>query len=272
MKNLTVVLIAAVLLTTVTAEATHEYPALFFFWDDYFTGYHFTIMDPTKEGPDRILYDTVIDFFSPGLSFDGENFWAIKNGQIYAFDRTGEFVTSFAPPAPYPVKLAFDGEYLWIGCFNDYTSSTVYCVNLDGSPGPYAPFDVEGVNALTVHQDEILTVNYVEYFYWETYCYRYSKTGSFLGSFMFQGAEGDYGGKGLASDGTYIYLIAEIYYAGEFFQIIDKYDNEGNRIGSYVFDDLGVPIDSGSIAFGYTYGTGIKTESFGKIKAFFTEQ
>jgi hypothetical protein len=31
-------------------------------------------------------------------------------------------------------------------------------------------------------------------------------------------------------------------------------------------------IDIPGLAFGYTYGTGIEAESFGKIKAFFDEQ
>jgi|GEM_PF-793684 len=272
MRKFTLLSIIAVYLTSITARATHEYPALFFFWDDFFTGYHFTIMDPTKEGPGRILYDTEIDFFSSGLGFDGENIWAIKNGQIYAFDREGDFVTSFAPPVPNPVKLDYDGEYLWIGCMNDITNSTVYCVNLDGSPGPYAPFDVEGIMALTIHQDEVLTVNYAEYFYWKTVCYRYSKTGSFLGSFIFYYAWGDHRGTGLATDGSYIYLLAEENYHGEFSELIGKYDIEGNLLDAYVFDDLGLPINSGSLAFGYTYGTGIEAESLGKIKAFFDRE
>jgi hypothetical protein len=82
-----------------------------------------------------------------------------------------------------------------------------------------------------------------------------------------------YRGRSLANDGTYIYLGVIIGPYGDFAGMIDKYDNEGNLLDTYYVDDLPCfYIDIPGLAFGYTYGTGIEAESFGKIKAFFDEQ
>jgi hypothetical protein len=273
LKTLKTILIIS--LTTATlAAATHEYPALFVFWQDIFLDYYITIIDANEPGwPPVILDQFQVDYYTYGLTWDGENFWVINGGYIESYDRTGSLVNGFASPAPEPCNLAFDGEYLWVGCseskHTDYTS-TVYCLNLDGTAGPYTPFTVQGYTGLAVCQGDIFSIDY-EYYQYDiaTFGYRYSKTGSFIGSFRFLDPVEDYYGESLASDGNYLYLGATCEIMGEYSEAIDKYDTDGSYIASYSQDEYFTAIATPGLSFGYTYGTGIDAKSLGHIKVFF---
>ncbi|UCE27794.1 MAG: hypothetical protein JSW52_03310 [Candidatus Coatesbacteria bacterium] len=259
-----------ILLTTATlAAATHEYPAIFATWYDFNNQDYLSIIDIDTGD---ILDIIELDFRTYGLTWDGEYYWVIKDGSIHRFDRNGDFVSSFPSPAPYPLSLAFDGDYLWIGCFDTKYTSTVYCLNLDGTPGTYSPFSVEGYSGLAICEDDIFSIN-VEVYQYDlvTFGYRYQKDGSFVGSFRFiDDSSGDYFGESLGSNGVYLYLGYISEEMGEYEYGIAEYDTDGNLVGyGYYPNDALTVIGIPGLSFGYTYGTNINMESFGRIKAFF---
>ncbi|UCE27796.1 MAG: hypothetical protein JSW52_03320, partial [Candidatus Coatesbacteria bacterium] len=73
-----------------------------------------------RQGADNPIAQFDLPSATEGLTYDGENWWMIKQpeGNIYCFDYGGDYVTDFPAPAPNPMGLAWDGEYLWISCYS----------------------------------------------------------------------------------------------------------------------------------------------------------
>lgn len=252
MKKLTLILIAALLLTAITAEAT-GYPAIFAGrWDGI------RVFRPGYEDP--IATIPVTDQY-PGLTYDGEYWWAIQDDTIFGFDYNGDLVSSFASPAPEPLGLAYDGEYLWISCSTLKTDDIrVYNVNVDGTPGPYGDFETVGYTGLTCLQGQLYVMNTgggIEV---------YDPDGTYIRHLAIYPGTWDYYGIGLADDEDYIWASLDIEERGV--SRVYAYDPEtGERIPGL-----------GGWGAGYNLGcgiwseSGIEAESIGKIKAFFAEQ
>jgi hypothetical protein len=180
---------------------------------------------------------------------------------IYCFDYGGDYVTSFPAPAPYPSSLAWDGEYLWIGCGIGDEDVRLYQYTSDGEPGPYNDFVGKGGAGLTVFNDQIVTL-------WTIglSLHFYAKDGTFVRSLYLEGGSMVDEINSLTSDGEYLWVNFREDSAD--YNITGKFDP---YTGAY----LGVNIFYGR-AFGLSSGiwsyTEIGTESFGKIKAFFEDK
>ncbi len=146
MKKLTLIILAVVLAAT-AANA-----------DDYYFCYtggdsrlHIAeIPGPgTYDGLDYVASFPIADN-SDALTYDGEHWWMYENGQIYCFDNNGDYVSSFPRPyAAYVPGLGWDGEYLWIACYN------IWQRDIYGVAGPYGDFECHGFakDSLTINYD-----------------------------------------------------------------------------------------------------------------------
>jgi len=254
MKKLTLMLITALLLTAVTAEATDK-PTIF--------GSHYTKLFIFRP-PDPFPID---DFDIPsgyvGLSYDGDYWWAIDYyGTAYQFDYGGDLVSSFTAPDPDTRGLAFDGEYLWISCEEggpEYV--TVYQCALDGTPGPMGDFPAYGFAGLTFFQGNVLTLT------GDSYVNFYSPDGTFIRELEVEGSAGDYT-SAMTNDGVYLWISIswEKRYEDSYVYKIDP--ETGEYAGEYLWA-------GGSTLIGLAYAdwtyTEVEAESIGKIKAFFRE-
>jgi len=155
MKKLTLIILAAALATT-AANA-----------DDYyfcFTGSNNHLNFAKIPGPGTYDGLDIVDSFpiadnSSALTYDGENWWMYENGEIYCFDRNGDYVSSFPRPNQgYGVLgLAWDGDYLWIANRIDLYQRDIY-----GNPGPYGFIDIDSypTECVAVKDDRIIIGNY----------------------------------------------------------------------------------------------------------------
>jgi hypothetical protein len=256
MKNLTVILIAVLLLTVVTAEATDK-PTIF---ASYYN--HLAIFRPPYPLP-------IDDFDSPwgymGLTYDGDYWWVTDYLNIaYQFDYGGDFVSFFVTPAPDPRGLAFDGEYLWISC-KEGDHVRVYQYELDGTPGPMGDFSAEGDAGLTFFQGNVLTLGNVPYL-WDSYVNFYTPDGTFIRELeVLPGDSSDRFANAITNDGTYLWIA--IFWVEED-EYIYKIDPEtGEYAGEYLSIDTTFSCQGLSYA-DWTY-TEVEAESLGKIKSFF---
>jgi hypothetical protein len=249
MKKLTVVLITALLLTAVAAEAT-GYPTIFAGrWDGI------RVFRPGYEDPVAII--PVTDQY-PGLTYDGEYWWAIQDDTIFAFDENGDLVSSFPSPAPEPRGLGFDGEYLWISCWALRADDVhIYDVNLDGTPGPYPDFPATGDDGLAVFQNNVLVLAY-------GYVNFYSKDGSFIKDVKLETEAPQLWTYSITTDGDALWICT---WDDIDWHRIRKYDPDTGEILEEAWWG-----DYYSMAYGTWTDTGIELESFGKIKAFFDNE
>jgi hypothetical protein len=255
MKTLKTML--TIFLTTATLSAATGELTIFCASNEMLRAWRPGYEEPIVEVPLDFDYDV------PGLAYDGENFWIINeaDGRIYRFDNNGDLITDFQSPGPDPVSLAFDSEYLWISCdlpgVDDYVM--VYCVTLEGDPGPYPSFEGQGNAGLACHGGLIVTLNLAFFTVF------YDKYGN-------QEHESsllpDYGGStwayGLASDGEYLWanLYADSWLEARIYKFLaySGYQVEGEG---------GWPGFHSNLSCGtWTYNPVIY-ESLGKIKAFF---
>lgn len=253
MKKFKVILIAALLLTTVTAEAT-GYVTIFHCHQYHFWAHRPGSTDPVAE------FDLSLSFNPHGLDFDGGYWWVTDTGgdHIYAFDYGGDLVSDFPSPAPDPESLAFDGEYLWICCnLHSFENSQIYQVGLDGSPGPYGDFEAGGYTGLTYLQGQLYVMNLgarIEV---------YDPDGTYIRYLDPDPEYWDKCGIALADDEEYLWAALELEVRG--LPRVYAYDPEtGERIPGL-----------GGWGAAYNLGCGIwsesciEAESLGKIKAFF---
>jgi hypothetical protein len=254
MKKLSVMLITALLLTAVTAEATDK-PTIFASMYN-----HLYVFRP----PDPLPID---DFDSPwgsvGLAYDGYYWWVVDYyDTVYQFDYGGDFVSSFTTP-PDPRGLGFDGEYLWISCEEgEYGNVRVYQYGLDGTPGPMGDFPAIGEAGLTFFQGNVLTLTY------DNYVNFYSPDGTFIRELEVL-PNGGYERHtyAMADDDTYLWISIywEEPYEDSYVYKIDPYT--GGYAGESVWAGSSVPF-SGLDYADWTY-TEVEAESIGRIKAFF---
>ncbi|UCE28332.1 MAG: hypothetical protein JSW52_06205, partial [Candidatus Coatesbacteria bacterium] len=197
-----------------------------------------------------------------GLTFDGEYWWMIKQPEetIYCFDYGGDYVTDFPAPAPNPMGLAWDGEYLWISCLIDVRDIdvTVHQMSLDGSIGPYGSFQGYGAYGLTVLEEDIVTMDYVGGTYID------SKEGDFKRFVQLNFASGNKS-YCLTFDGGAFWAC--VYPpASDWYLLADFDPNTGDWLGH----DINVyNIRKDGLTSGIWSYTSTKVKSFGKIKAFF---
>jgi hypothetical protein len=257
MKTLTLTLIvAALLLTAVTAEAT-GYITIFKCNRLVFRALRPGYTQPVAE------FDLDFDHNIYGLTYDGDYWWVTdtEDDHIYAFDYGGDLVSDFPSPAPDPESLAFDGEYLWICCnLHSFENSQIYQVGLEGSPGPYGDFQAGGYTGLTYLQGQLYVMDIgggIEV---------YEPDGTYVRHLALDPGTWEYYGIALADDEEYLWAALDIEERG--LDYIYKYDPyTGERIpgegGWGAMDALGCGIWSESC---------IEVESLGKIKAFFADK
>jgi hypothetical protein len=256
MKKLTVMLITALLLTAVTAEAT-GYITVFTCKNTQLWAYR-----PGYSGV-YAEFDLSLGFTPYGLDYDGDYWWVTdsENDRIYAFDYGGDYVSDFPSPAPDPESLAFDGEYLWVCCnLHSFENSQIYQVALDGSPGPYGDFQAGGYTGLTYLQGQLYVMDIgggIEV---------YEPDGTYVRDLALDPGTWEFYGIALADDEDYIWASLDIEERG--LPRVYAYDPEtGERIPGL-----------GGWGAAYNLGCGIwsesciEVESLGKIKAFFDNE
>jgi hypothetical protein len=255
MRIFEVILIVALLLTAVTAEATDK-PTIF-----ATVSSHLNIFRPPYPFP-------IDDFDSPwgsvGLAYDGDYWWVVDfYDTVYQFDYGGDFVSSFTTRAPDPRGLGFDGEYLWISCEEgEFDNVKVYQCGLDGTPGPMGDFPAYGSAGLTFFQGNVLTLT------WDNHVNFYNPDGTFIRDLEVLGG-GEHHTSAMANDGAYLWI--NIYWEEPYEDsYIYKIDPEtGEYAGEYLW--AGGTSFSGLSYADWTY-TEIEAESIGKIKAYFANQ
>lgn len=217
-----------------------------------------------REGADNPIASFDLPSGTEGLTFDGENWWMIKQPEetIYCFDYGGDYVTSFPAPAPNPVGLAWDAGYLWVSCSIGRGDVRVYQTTMDGSPGPYPDFEAKGFTGLTVFQDYVLT-------FWEEpnmLVDFYTKNGDFIKTLELEPSTGGYGygaTYSITNDGAYLWAVVFPHMTD--FPDVEKFDPDtGEGLGSYL-----PSIEYTGLTAGFWSYTNIGIGSFGRIKAFF---
>lgn len=208
-----------------------------------------------REGADNPIAQFDLPSETEGLTFDGEHWWMIKQPEetIYCFDYGGDYVTSFAAPGPNPHSLAWDGEYLWVGC-----SDNVYQLTAEGSPGPYDPFPVWGGEGLTVFGDYIAAMDGIGSTSF------YTKTGSYERSIWLDIFSGDKN-YSITNDGDVLW--SSVYQGGDIHRIADFDPYTGEWLGHDI-DPYGGAMKEGLTAGVWSF-TVVEVESLGKIKAYF---
>jgi hypothetical protein len=251
MKKLTLMLVTALLLTAVAAQAT-GYVTIFTCNKSHFWAYRPGYTQPVAE------FDLDFDESVYGLTYDGDYWWVMQGDHIYAFDYGGDYVSDFPSPAPDPESLAFDGEYLWVCCnLHSFENSQMYQVGLDGSPGPYGDFEAIAYTGLTYFQGQLYVMNIgggIEV---------YDPDGTHIRHFALYPGTPEYGGIGLADDEEYIWASLDVEERGV--SRVYAYNAEtGERIPGL-----------GGWGAAYNLGCGlwsescIEAESLGRIKTFF---
>ncbi|UCE28158.1 MAG: hypothetical protein JSW52_05270, partial [Candidatus Coatesbacteria bacterium] len=199
-----------------------------------------------------------------GLTFDGEYWWMIKQPEetIYCFDYGGDYVTDFPAPAPNPMGLAWDGEYLWISCYSGGRDNVrIYQMTIDGSTGPYDDFSAYGFAGLTLFQNYIATL-------WETPNLRvnfYTKSGSLVRTLELIPPEGYYEGDTYSISNDDEYLWVSLHEDFTDYAITGQFDA---YTGEYTGVYLSLVAYEG-LTSGVWSETFIGLKSFGNIKAFF---
>ncbi|UCE26716.1 MAG: hypothetical protein JSW52_10270 [Candidatus Coatesbacteria bacterium] len=245
------ILITALLLTAVTAEATGE-PTIF-----AIKGSHFYVF--------RLPYPLPIDDFDlpwgyVGLAYDGDYWWIVDfYDTLYQFDYGGDFVSSFTTP-PSPRGLGFDGEYLWISCKEgEYGNVRVYQCELDGTPGPMGDFPAVGHAGLTFFQGKVLTLT------WDSYVNFYTPDGTFIRELDVLPYDSSHPRThAITNDGTYLWI--SICWVNPTYAAIYKIDPETGELAGTLWG--GGKLYCGLSYAEWTY-TEVEAESIGKIKAFF---
>jgi hypothetical protein len=258
MGKFKVILIATVLFTAVTAEATGQMT--------YFAtcGSGYDTLYVLREGVDNPIAQFDLPSETTGLTFDGENWWMIKQpeGTIYCFDYGGDYVTDFPAPTPYPEALAWDGEYLWITCYSDssFRDLRVYQRTIDGLPGPYNDFAVDDSAGLTIFDNDVVVL--VEA---DLHAVCYAKNGTFKRYVDFGYFYSDRG-YSITTDGERLWVC--LFDWSDFYVIADFDPYTGEWLGHYLHP-YGMGTEYNGLAAGVWSYTGVEAESFGKIKAYF---
>ncbi|UCE27795.1 MAG: hypothetical protein JSW52_03315 [Candidatus Coatesbacteria bacterium] len=252
MKMLTLTIIALVLAASfVSANPTGNITLFASYWDTLYV---------LRNGASNPIASFDLPSETDGLTFDGENWWMIKQpeGTIYCFDYGGDYVTDFPAPAANPTGLAWDGEYLWISCLLDirYDDVQVYQVNTEGLQGPYGPFTAFGHLGLTVFEDCIATLTFTNV------CNFYTMAGSFQRSIELGSSSEEE--KSLTYDGDALWVYVKPEANDPYIKNCDPYTGEWLGDQLFALECIETGLASGVWSY-----TGVEMEAFGKIKAFF---
>ena len=217
-----------------------------------------------REGADNPIAQFDLPSDTTGLTFDGEHWWMIKQPEetIYCFDYGGDYVTSFPAPAPNPMGLAWDGEYLWISCVTWRDDVSVYQMTTEGLLGPYGSFMLmgsEGQGGLTIFNEYLVAMDNIGLTGF------YTKAGSYERGIHLEEIGMGVKNYSITYDGDVLW--SSVYEGADIYRIADFDPYTGEWLGHDI-DPYNLSYDEGLSAGIWSY-TGVEAESFGKIKAFF---
>jgi hypothetical protein len=259
------------------AYATDEYERYFFTSNDkmYVTDIEFNVLQ-------------VVDLpsYTEAMTFDGERWWMIYNdSEVYAFDLNGDYVTSFPAPRSGIRGMAWDGDCIWMVASDDPTHTYYFYERYpDGTVGPHGDFSHTDhdayngtVNGLlcTAGDDGVLKAVDVLSYNWN-----FDKYGNYLGYDFY---ENYLGGRlndcrGLCyADTDFDYGIGPGPYT---ILICGPWDVSGNTISFTIITDYAYSLyyitgsegEGSGVEFGKIQYEKLNEESFGRIKAFFTDK
>ncbi len=206
---------------------------------------------------------------SNALTWDGDNWWVEKNGDVYCFDEDGDYVTDFPAPSGDITGLAWDGEYLWMIGDDEF----IYQRDVNGVPGPYSPFDdVYQGRSLAVVGDYLIVGNadvdcaliQVYDFNGDQICvgYNYSQVYQYSSPFFTSLAYHD----GMVWAHIYEYDPVEGFYVSDLYGL--DYSPSGWWSKTTTVTNEGIR----SLTVCEADWIGIASSSLGKIKAYFNEE
>jgi hypothetical protein len=259
------------------AYATDEYERYFFTSNDkmYVTDIEFNVLQ-------------VVDLpsYTEAMTFDGERWWMIYNdSEVYAFDLNGDYVTSFPAPRSGIRGMAWDGDCIWMVASDDPAHTYYFYERYpDGTIGPHGDFSHTDedewngeANGLAYRPGEtgilaiIDVLSYEAVFDRDGNFYYYARIEHYLGGpldncrgYCFADTDYDYG----FGPGPFSILICDPWRTSDntiYFAIISD----------YAYGPYGIPGSEGDgsgVEYARIQYEKLDEESFGRIKAFFTDK